>query len=149
MTIFNVESDECRIMLNGLYLPAQHAIAFSNRPLPSSSFLGVRYPADWDPKSVMKNFRNDTETLLALAGSVGATETGNLDGSSNFNTLYENGIYACELRAGQGGTGVPPVKEVGVLKVETVGDLVIQSFIGEKTSMQRLFNGIRWGNWNT
>ena len=71
MQIFNVESDKCKLMVNGMYIPwREWGFSFSNIPLPSSSFLNVRYEAGWDPWNHMANFRDDTAKIKELIGDL-------------------------------------------------------------------------------
>ena len=66
MLIFDVPSDLCKIMVCGMYIPwREYGFAFSNIPLPSSSFLNVRYETGWDPWNHMKNFRDDSSRIKA------------------------------------------------------------------------------------
>ncbi len=93
---------------------------------------------------IKSRFRTELLTELAVNNTV---KKGNLTASADFNALYENGIYACNLKRGEGGAGAPPVQELGVLEVETVEDLVIQRFTGADNFMQRIFNGTSWSEW--
>lgn len=66
MIIFDVPTDMCKIMVSGMYIPwREYGFRFSNIPLPSSSFLNVRYEQGWDPWNHMENFRDDTARMKA------------------------------------------------------------------------------------
>ncbi len=71
MTVFYAESDNCRITLNGFFLPQNDHIEFSNIPLPSSTFLNVGYSYWWDAPNLVKNFRNDTAILQQISDACG------------------------------------------------------------------------------
>ena len=62
-TIFNAASDECIYNVCGLKINHEENLSFSNIPLPSSSFLNLRYPKTFNPYEEYKNFRDDTEAL--------------------------------------------------------------------------------------
>ncbi len=66
MLVFDCASDECHLMVNGMYMPwREWGFAFSNIPLPSSTFDHVRYEPHWDPWNHMANFRDDTNRMRA------------------------------------------------------------------------------------
>ncbi len=146
--VFNGNSARMGTSVVGLQInTADKYLSFSNVEAPNSLFLNVRAPHA-DPETEIKNFRNDSATLMGIAESVGTKKTGNLTATVDLDKLYDNGIYKCEFRTGSGGKSIP-AKEVGVLEVEAVSDIVIQTFTGSDTTMQRVFNGIRWSDWRT
>lgn len=64
MLVFEAESEDCRITVDGMYLPWRDwDFAFSNIPLPNSSFTRVRYEGGWRPWEDMNNFRDDTARM--------------------------------------------------------------------------------------
>ena len=71
MQIFNAESDECRVELTGMNIPwREWGFSFSNIPMPSSTFMNVRFEQGWDPWNDMKNFRDDTYLIKKLLGNL-------------------------------------------------------------------------------
>lgn len=66
-TIFYAEDGaSARFMVNGLQLPSESCLEFSNKTLPNSYFFNVRYATDFDAKGTIKRFRDDTGDLMEL-----------------------------------------------------------------------------------
>ncbi len=149
-TMFYCEGNalDSRVMVMGLQFSGENNLAFSNVEMPNAVFMNVRAPYTLGTTEIA-NFRNDTERLLAMADGYEAEKTGNLTAGSNFDELTEAGIYSCELRVGQNGKNVPPVKEVGMLEVEVVGKTVVQRFTGTSTSLLRIYDGTSWSAWRS
>ncbi len=120
--------------------------SFSNVPMPNAIIMNVRAPHA-DPFAEIPNFRNDTAELLHAVRTLTAKKTDTLTAASDLDTLRIGGSYKCDLRAGNGGKGLPAVGEIGVLKVEVTDELVMQAFVGTQTTLQRVFDGSAWGEW--
>ncbi len=144
------EPENAQIRLDGLQFNAEQYLDFSNEPLPGATFYNVRLASGGKPANY-KNYRDDLAGLFANADEIVALvpeiKSGNFTAASDFNEIKEAGIYKCELRVGKNGVGVPTVKDAGILRVEVIEHMVIQTFLSTKGSCQRLFDGTKWGEW--
>ena len=140
--------EEAQFMVTGLQLRWEENLAFSNAPLPKSTFLNVRVPDGCDGSGTFKYFRDDSAYLREWIREA-ERDKGNFTatGKNDFNELTEPGIYECALASGKGGATLPPVKEKGMLEVSVTNGRILQRFYGETYSAYRFFNGAKWGDW--
>lgn len=143
--MFNASSDECVFAVSGIKVNEHDNIAFSNIPLPSSSFVNLRLPNNYE-SSMVENFRDDTKAANYVANAYSAVKR-RLTAMSNFDMVIETGVYECELTSGEGGKNAPPLRDSGILEVVVIGDVITQKFMGGNSFAHRVMANGEWQNW--
>ncbi|WP_260678287.1 BppU family phage baseplate upper protein [Lactococcus lactis] len=148
--IFNAEYPDRHFKVSGLKIDKTLNLSLSNIKLPKSSFLNVTTPKIVDPYASIINFRNDNDKLQQLGNYIGNPKPLNLNKSTNFDLVTENGLYETNLYIGAGGVNAPNV-DTGILEVSNINvndnNLIVQKLYGIKYFGYRIFIANAWQPW--